>query len=68
MPRLEKTVFLHMQKRRRRSAVQCFRYTDSTILSQIFKLLAFFYGCTGRFVSDLVRTPEDQFSRVAAKW
>ena len=35
----------------------CFRYTDSTIpplLIPIFKILAFFCGCTGLFVSDLV--------------
>ena len=36
----------------------CFRYSDSTIpllLLKIrnFKLLALFYACTGRFVSDL---------------
>ena len=31
-----------------------------------FKLLACFYDCTGRFVSDLVGNPEDRFSRVAA--
>ena len=48
----------------------CFRYTDSTIplypKSENFKLLAFFLDCTGRFLSNLVRNPEDQFSGVAA--
>ena len=33
----------------------CFRYSDST-----------FPPLPGRFVSDMVGTPEDQFSRVAA--
>ena len=44
----------------------CFRYTDSTITllptSEFFKPLAIFYGCTARFVSDLVGNPEDRFS------
>ena len=31
-----------------------------------FKLLPFFCSCTDRFVSDLVGTPEGQFSHVAA--
>ena len=31
----------------------CFRYTDSTVPLR-FKILALFYDCTGRFVSDLV--------------
>ena len=32
-----------------------------------FKLLAIFFSCTGRFVWDLVGTPEDRFTRVAAQ-
>ena len=75
-PRHEKTGFLHMPKQRRRSASPeadqrlCFRYTDSTIplLSIYMNLqhLAIFYGCTARFVSNLVGNPEDRFSHVAA--
>ena len=46
----------------------CFRHMDSTIpllkYEISFKLLAIFCGCTYRFVSDLVRNPEDRFSRV----
>ena len=42
----------------------CFRYTDSTIS---FKFPAFFYDCTGRFVSDLARNPEVRFSHDAAR-
>ena len=49
----------------------CFRYTDSTIpllpISEKFTLLAIFHSCTGRFLSDLVGTPEDRFSRVTAQ-
>ena len=50
----------------------CFCYTDSTIISLVlksenFKLLACFCDCAGRFVSDLVENPEDQFSHVAAQ-
>ena len=45
----------------------CFRYMESTIpllpKSEIFKPLAIFCGCTGRFVSDLVGNPEDWFSQ-----
>ena len=33
-------------------------------LYQNFKLLGCFCVCTGRFVSDLVENPEDQFSSV----
>ena len=44
----------------------CFRYTQSTMpllpISEISKPLAIFYGCTARFVSDLVGHPEDGFS------
>ena len=34
----------------------CFRYSDSTVpllLKRNFKILALFFACTGRFVSDL---------------
>ena len=45
----------------------CFRYTDSTITllskKRNFKPLAIFYGCTARFVSDVVGNPEDRFSQ-----
>ena len=47
----------------------CFRYTDSTIpplLTQNFKILAFFCECIGHFVLDLVGKSEDRFSRDAA--
>ena len=40
----------------------CFRYTDSTI-PLLFTPLAILCDCTDRFVSDLVRNPEDRFSR-----
>ena len=43
----------------------CFRYMDSSIILN-FRLLAIFYICTGRFVSDIVGTPKDQFSCVMA--
>ena len=43
-----------------------FHYTDSTILFEIFKLLAHFCGCTDPFMSHLVGNTEDRFSRVAA--
>ena len=43
----------------------CFRYTDSSSIPN-FKLLAFFCDCTGRFVSDLVRNPEDLCSHGVA--
>ena len=75
-PRHEKTGFLHMQKKKMQISfavtaklisIFVFRYTDSTIplLSESgnFKPLAIFYGCTARFVLDLVENPEDQFSR-----
>ena len=39
----------------------CFCYTDSTI-PLLFKPLAIFCGSTARFVSDLVRNPEEWFS------
>ena len=35
----------------------------SSTYTQSFKILAFFCGCTGIFVSDLVRNPKAQFSR-----
>ena len=62
-----------MRKQRRRSADQrlCFHYTDITIclfsIFKHFKSPAIFSECTDRFVSDLVGTPEDRFSRVAAQ-
>ena len=31
-----------------------------------FKLLAFFCDCAGHFVSDMVQTPKDQLSHIAA--
>ena len=45
----------------------CFRYTDSTIPLLPIKIMNFkppaiFYGCTARFISDLVGNPEDRFS------
>ena len=44
----------------------CFRYIDSTIPLLLkyknFKSLAILYGCTARFVWDLVGNPEDPFS------
>ena len=40
----------------------CFRYMDSTIPLQNFKLLAIFYGCTARFVWGQVKNPENRFS------
>ena len=47
-----------------------FCYIDSTIPllpnSDIFKLLAIFYGCTSWLVSELVGNPEDRFSHDAA--
>ena len=74
----EKTGFLPLRKQRRGSADQlcsnctadqrlCFSYTDSTIsLLLKFKLLAIFYTCTARFLSDHVGNPEDRFSCVTA--
>ena len=45
----------------------CFRYINSTIpLLPNFKPLTIFFGCTARFVSDLVRNPEDWFSHIVA--
>ena len=43
----EKTVFLSMRKQRCRSAMQLL-------------IIAFFCGCVGRFVSNLVGNPKDQ--------
>ena len=36
------------------------------LLYLYLKFQAFFYDCTGGFVSHLVRTPVDRFSRIAA--
>ena len=48
----------------------CFRYIDSTIpllsKSEFSKPLTIFSGCIARFVSELVRNPEDNFSNEAA--
>ena len=45
----------------------CFRYIDSTLWStsyiRNFKPLAGLYGCTARFVLDLVGNPEDRLSQ-----
>ena len=41
-----------------------FRYTSSSQILN-FKPLAFYCGCTFRFVSDLVGNPEDRFSHDA---
>ena len=43
-----------------------FHYTDSTI-SLLMKPLAIFCGCTARFLSDMVGTPEDRFSHNEAR-
>ena len=44
-------------------------YMDSTILLlPKSEILAIFCSCTGRFVSDLVRNPEDRFSRVMPQY
>ena len=50
------------QRRGDREADQrlCFRYMDSTI--PLLSKSEIFCGCTARFVSDLVRNPEDRFS------
>ena len=53
----EKNRFLPVQKQRRNS---------SSPYSHNFMILAFFRGCIGGFVSDLVGNPEDWFSQVAA--
>ena len=42
----------------------CFHFIVQSFLN--FKLLACFYDCRGRFVSELVGIPEDQFSHVPA--
>ena len=61
------------QLRGNREADQClcFRHTDCTIPlppnSEISSLLAIFCGCTARFLSDLVRKPEDWFSHNEAQ-
>ena len=45
-----------------------FRYTDSAIpLLPKFKYLAFFCGCTARFLSDRVGNPEGVFSHDAVQ-
>ena len=57
----------------------CFCYMDSTVppllstYAQNFKVLGFFCCCTGRFVSEVVRNPEDRFScdtthRISVHW
>ena len=38
----------------------CYRYTDSTI--PLLPNPTIFCGCTARFVSDMVKNPEDRFS------
>ena len=38
----------------------CFRYTDSTV-PLLSKCKAISWGCTARFLSDLVENPEDNF-------
>ena len=49
----------------------CFRYKDRTIFFstyvQNFKLLTFFWNCTGQFVLDLVVNPEGWFPRISAQ-
>ena len=42
----------------------CFPFT---FYIRNFKPLAIFYGCTARFVLDLVGNPEDRFSHDAAR-
>ena len=44
----------------------CFRYKDSTIFLFLKSEISI-CDCTGRFLSVLVRNPEDRFSRVAAQ-
>ena len=44
----------------------CFRYMDSSIPLLPKSEISVFYICTGWFVSDIVGTPEDQFSCVTA--
>ena len=53
----------------------CFRYTVFAtrivqflfFLNLKFQPFSLFWNCTDRFVSDLVRCPEDRFSRVVAR-
>ena len=49
----------------------CFRYIDILDLCTLFTIgtvpLAFFYGSTTQFVSDLVGNPKDKFSYDTAK-
>ena len=42
-------------------------YNPSTSEIQNFKPLVIFFGCEARFVSDLIRNPEDRFSHDAAQ-
>ena len=44
----------------------CFRYMDSTFSFLLKSEISSFCDCTGRFVSDLVKNFEDQFSHVLA--
>ena len=66
-----------MPKQRRRSAVRWpfswsaplfslhWEYDPSSLLIHSFKPLTILNGCTARFVSDLIRNPEDRFSHNA---
>ena len=68
--RHEKTCFLHMRKQRRRSTAKlisafvfAIRIVQSLYyLNKKIKPLSIFFGCTARFVSDLVGNPEYRFS------
>ena len=68
----EKTGFLHMQNSKAQiSCAVTMCNFDSVIplplqYSQNFKDLAGFCNCKVRFVSELVKNPEDQFSHVMA--
>ena len=77
---MRKRVLCHMRTTKRRSACAsaqsdlrlCFRCLDSIIsldsIAEIFKTLASFCGCAGRFVSGLAwsETPEDTVCHVVA--
>ena len=78
---MRKNIFLHMQKFcicKNKDAGQlrgyeadqrlCFRHIDSTILLlSKSETLAIFCGCAARFVSHLVKNPEDRFSHNEAQ-